>query len=182
MALRYVEYKRRQWVLRFRDPWSGKQRVRSFFTEAEAKAFEAVQAELYTRERELIRRARRRTSSASATRATVAELLGWYMETLENPTTRATSQQHVEPLTAIFGHRRAHCLTCDDVLAWCEVQRQRGVGQSTRPPPRLHPAHGIQLGRKDARANGKSAHDATHRETRNPAHHAAVNERGPASL
>ena len=91
MALRYVEYKRRQWVLRFRDPWSGKQRVRSFFTEAEAKAFEAVQAELYTRERELIRRARRRTSSASATRATVAELLGWYMETLENPTTRATS-------------------------------------------------------------------------------------------
>ena len=112
MALRYVEYKRRQWVLRFRDPWSGKQRVRSFFTEAEAKAFEAVQAELYTRERELIRRARRRTSSASATRATVAELLGWYMETLENPTTRATSQQHVEPLTAIFGHRRAHCLTC----------------------------------------------------------------------
>ena len=131
MALRYVEYKRRQWVLRFRDPWSGKQRVRSFFTEAEAKAFEAVQAELYTRERELIRRARRRTSSASATRATVAELLGWYMETLENPTTRATSQQHVEPLTAIFGHRRAHCLTCDDVLAWCEVQRQRGVGQST---------------------------------------------------
>ena len=131
MALRYVEYKRRQWVLRFRDPWSGKQRVRSFFTEAEAKAFEAVQAELYTRERELIRRARRRTSSASATRATVAELLVWYMETLENPTTRATSQQHVEPLTAIFGHRRAHCLTCDDVLAWCEVQRQRGVGQST---------------------------------------------------
>ena len=42
MALRYVEYKRRQWVLRFRDPWPGKQRVRSFFTEAEAKAFEGV--------------------------------------------------------------------------------------------------------------------------------------------
>lgn len=131
MALRYVEYKRRQWVLRFRDPWSGKQRVRSFCTEAEARTFEAVQAELYARERELIRRARRRTSSASATRATVAELLGRYMETLENPTTRATSQQHVEPLAAIFGHRKAHCLSCDDVLAWCEVQRQRGVGQST---------------------------------------------------
>lgn len=32
------------------------------------------------------------------------------------------------------GHFRpppAHCVTCDDVLAWCEVQRQRGVGQST---------------------------------------------------
>lgn len=54
-----------------------------------------------------------------------------YMETLENPTTRSTTAQHIEPLTAIFGHRRAHCLTCDDVLAWCEVQRQRDVGQST---------------------------------------------------
>lgn len=107
MALRYVEYKRRQWVLRFRDPWSGKQRVRSFCTEAEAKAFQAVQAEFYVRERELIRRARRRTSSVSATRATVGELLGRYMEPLENPTTWSTTAQHVEPLTAIWGHRRA---------------------------------------------------------------------------
>lgn len=96
MALRYVEYKRRQWVLRFRDPWSGKQRVRSFCTEAEAKAFQAVQAELYARERELIRRARRRASSASATRATVGEVLGRYMETLENPTTRSTTAQHID--------------------------------------------------------------------------------------
>lgn len=131
MALRYVEYKRRQWVLRYRDPWSGKQRVRSFASEAEARQFESVQAELYARERELIRRVRRRTSSSSLTRVTVAELLERYMETLENPTTRSTTKQHVEPLSAIFGHRRAHCLTCDDVLAWCEVQRQRGVGQST---------------------------------------------------
>ena len=131
MALRYVEHKRRQWVLRFRDPWSGKQRVRSFCTEAEARTFEAVQAELYARERELIRRAHRRTSSSLTTRATVAEVLERYTGTLENPTTRSTTAQHIEPLTAIFGHRRAHCLTCDDVLAWCEVQRQRGVGQST---------------------------------------------------
>lgn len=131
MALRFVAYRRRQWVLTFRDPWSGKQRVKSFFTESEAKNFEVVQAELYTRERELIRRARRRTSSASATRATVGEVLERYAETLDNPTTRASTKQHIEPLVSIFGHRRAYCLTCDDVLAWCEVQRQRGIGQST---------------------------------------------------
>ena len=131
MGLRFVEYRRRQWVLRYRDPWSGKQRIKSFSTEGEARQFEAVQAEMHIRERELMRRAKRRMSSASATKATVAELLERYAGTLENPTTRSTTTQHVEPLTAIFGHRRAHCVTCDDVLAWCEVQRQRGVGQST---------------------------------------------------
>ena len=131
MGLRFVEYRRRQWVLRYRDPWSGKQRIKSFSTEGEARQFESVQAEMHIRERELMRRARRRMSSASATKATVAELLERYAGTLENPTTRSTTTQHVEPLTAIFGHRRAHCVTCDDVLAWCEVQRQRGVGQST---------------------------------------------------
>lgn len=31
MALRYVEYKRRQWVLRFRDPWSGNARQELFY-------------------------------------------------------------------------------------------------------------------------------------------------------
>ena len=131
MGLRFVEYRRRQWVLRYRDPWSGKQRIKSFSTEGEARQFESVQAEMHIRERELMRRAKRRMSSASATKATVAELLERYAGTLENPTTRSTTTQHAEPLTAIFGHRRAHCVTCDDVLAWCEVQRQRGVGQST---------------------------------------------------
>lgn len=110
---------------------AAKQRIKSFSTEGEARQFESVQAEMHIRERELMRRAKRRMSSASATKATVAELLERYAGTLENPTTRSTTTQHAEPLTAIFGHRRAHCVTCDDVLAWCEVQRQRGVGQST---------------------------------------------------
>ena len=57
MGLRFVEYRRRQWVLRYRDPWSGKQRIKSFSTEGEARQFEAVQAEMHIRERELMRRA-----------------------------------------------------------------------------------------------------------------------------
>ena len=52
MGLRFVEYRRRQWVLRYRDPWSGKQRIKSFSTEGEARQFEAVQAEMHIRERE----------------------------------------------------------------------------------------------------------------------------------
>lgn len=130
MALKYVVY-RGKWILRYRDPWSGKQRVRSFADEASARQFEAVHAELYAREKELIRRARRHASSSSAPRVTVADLLARYTETLETPSTYQSTRCHIEPLTAIFGKRKAYCLTCDDVLAWCEVQRQRGVGQST---------------------------------------------------
>ena len=78
MGLRFVEYRRRQWVLRYRDPWSGKQRIKSFSTEGEARQFESVQVEMHIRERELMRRAKRRMSSASATKATVAELLERY--------------------------------------------------------------------------------------------------------
>lgn len=55
MGLRFVEYRRRQWVLRYRDPWSGKQRIKSFSTEGEARQFESVQAEMHIRERELMR-------------------------------------------------------------------------------------------------------------------------------
>ena len=68
MGLRCVEYRRRQWVLRYRDPWSGKQRIKSFATEGEARQFESVQAQMHIRERALMRRAKRRMSSASATK------------------------------------------------------------------------------------------------------------------
>ena len=68
MGLRFVEYRRRQWVLRYRDPWSGKQRIKSFSTEGEARQFEAVQAEMHIRERELMRRGCRVTVLPAAGR------------------------------------------------------------------------------------------------------------------
>lgn len=131
MDLRFMEYRRWQWVLGYRGPWNGKQHIKSFSTEGETRQSEAVQIEIHTHEQELMCRAKRCMSSASATKATVAELLERYAETLENFTTRNTMTQHAEPLTAIFDHRRIHCATYDDASAWCEMQRQRGVGQST---------------------------------------------------
>ena len=47
MALRYVEYKRRQWVLKFRDPWSNKPRVRSFLRKPKPRLLKPLQMELY---------------------------------------------------------------------------------------------------------------------------------------
>ena len=77
MGLRFVEYRRRQWVLRYRDPWSGKQRIKSFSTEGEARQFESVQAEMHIRERELMRRAKRRMSSATAGRTASLATMCW---------------------------------------------------------------------------------------------------------
>lgn len=131
MGLRFVEYRRRQWVLRYRDPWSGKQRIKSFSTEGEARQFEAVQAEMHIRERELMRRAKRRMSSASATKATVAELLERYAGDTGKPHHKEHDDAACRTADGYFRPPPAHCVTCDDVLAWCEVQRQRGVGQST---------------------------------------------------
>lgn len=130
MSLRFVAYRRRQWVLRYRDPWSGRPRVRSFASEEEAKRFEAVQGEMYAREKELIRRARRRTSGISGS-LTVAELLTHYLETLSNPVTRKMTGYHLASFFDIFGKRRAARLSSDDVLSWMDVQRLRGVGAST---------------------------------------------------
>lgn len=132
MGLRFAGYrKRRQWVLSYKDPWSGKLRIKSFDDETQARNFERVQAEMYARERELIRRARRRAASGARERLTVAELLERYFASFSNPLTRRTSRDHAEPLTVIYGQRKAHCLTCDDIAAWMEVQRGRSVGQTT---------------------------------------------------
>lgn len=122
MGLRLVEYRRWQRVLRYHDPWSGKQRIKGFSTEDGARQFEAAQAEMHIREREPIRRAKRRMPSASTTKTTIAELLERYAGALGNLTIRSTTMQHVGPLAAIFNYCRAHCVTCDDVLAWYKVQ------------------------------------------------------------
>ena len=121
-------------------------RIKSFSTEGEARQFESVQAEMHIRERELMRRAKRRMSSASATKATVAELLERYAGTLENPTTRSTTTQHApQPLTAILAATAGalrHLRPCAGLVR--SAAPARG-GAAHRAPPREHPAGGVRL-------------------------------------
>ena len=133
MKLVYVSYKD-VWKLTYRDPWSGRPRVKTWHgknAEGDAQTFAAAIGEQYDREREIIRRTRRRRASAASGQLTVAELLGLYLVSLENPQTRASTRYHADSLVSIFGSRKAHRLTLDDVDAWMEIERGRGCVQET---------------------------------------------------
>lgn len=126
-----LKYKRKPWVVKYREPWSGKPRQRAFADEAKARAFEEAQAAIYERERAIVKAVRRRRTQGRPTSPTVAELLSRYLESLGNPSTRAASSYHLRLFGDIFGLRKAHCLGVEEVGAFLTLQQQRGVGKST---------------------------------------------------
>ncbi|EFL85807.1 hypothetical protein HMPREF0326_01510 [Desulfovibrio sp. 3_1_syn3] len=133
MPVFYLAYKRKPWIVKYREPWTNKPRVKSFGKDEEekARAFERAQADLYEREREIIRRAKRRRAAQAPAGITVDDLLQRYMDTLSNPSTRAANDYHLRLFLSIYGHRKAHCISMEDVAAFLELQAKRGVGKST---------------------------------------------------
>lgn len=133
MPVIYLAYKRKPWIVKYREPWTNKPRVKSFGKDEEEKArsFERAQADLYEREREIIRRTKRRRAARSPAGVTVGELLERYLDTLSNPSTRAASDYHLRLFSAVYGHRKAHCISMEDVAAFLDLQGKRGVGKST---------------------------------------------------
>ena len=126
-----LKYKRKPWVVKYREPWSGRPRQRAFAAEAEARAFEDAQASLYERERAIIKAVRRRRTQGRPASLTIAEVLDRYLDSLGNPSTRAASAYHLRLFADIYGQRKAHCLTLEDVGAFLTLQQQRGVSKST---------------------------------------------------
>ena len=55
MSIVCLKYKSKPWVVKYREPWSGRPRQRAFAQEADALAFEEAQASLYERERAIIK-------------------------------------------------------------------------------------------------------------------------------
>ena len=130
MPVIFLPYKKKPWICKFREPWSGRPRVRSFHSEQEALDFEKVQRLIFEREKALVRRARYKGRQPERT-LTVAELLSAYIEARQSLSTRTTAMQHLRSFADIYGHRKAHCISVDDVLAWMEIMRQRGAGAAT---------------------------------------------------
>lgn len=130
MPVIFLPYKKRPWICKFREPWSGRPRVRSFNSEQEALDFEKVQRLIFEREKALVHRARYKGRQPERT-LTVAELLSAYIEARQSLSTRTTAMQHLRSFADIYGHRKAHCISVDDVLAWMEIMRQRGAGAAT---------------------------------------------------
>ena len=131
MSIVCLKYKRKPWVVKYREPWSGRPRQRAFAVEAEARAFEDAQASLYERERAIIKAVRRRRTQGRPASLTIAEVLDRYLDSLGNPSTRAASAYHLRLFADIYGQRKAHCLTLEDVGAFLTLQQQRGVSKST---------------------------------------------------
>ena len=46
-----LSYKRKPWIVRYREPWSGKPRQKAFATEQEAQDFEMAQLTVFAREK-----------------------------------------------------------------------------------------------------------------------------------
>jgi integrase len=126
----FLAYKRKPWIVRYREPWSGRQRQRSFTGEADAAAYESNVRTLYERERAIVRNVRRRRA-AKMPGVTVQGVIDRYMETLGNPVTRSASAYHLSLFAAIYGQRKAQGITLDDAAAFLTLQRQRGVSQAT---------------------------------------------------
>ena len=131
MPIVYRSYKRKPWIVRWREPWSGRPRQRAFATETEAQGFEAAQVAVYERERVIIRAAKRRRAPVPAQRFSVSEIVERYLAQLGNPATRTTASYHARPFVDIYGQRRAHCLGVEDIAAFMDVQQRRGVSRNT---------------------------------------------------
>ena len=129
--LKHFPWKRKPWRLEWRDPVSSKLRVRSFVSEDEAKTFEHVQAELAQKEKDLLSRARRRARS-KIPGYTVNEVLDIYFSRSDiRPNTALSNKYHAYELRRLLGNRKMASLTPDDVKAFMQAQRLRGLQQST---------------------------------------------------
>ena len=102
----FLPYKKKPWICKFREPWSGRPRVRSFHSEQEALDFEKVQRLIFEREKALVRRARYKGRQPERT-LTVVELLSAYIEARQSLSTRTTAMQHL-----CNASEESHAFTC----------------------------------------------------------------------
>lgn len=131
MGIQFQPYRKSgQWVVTWRNPWTGKKHTKGFESETLAKSFEEAQAEIAAREKALLRKARKR--KASRTRISVKELLDSYLRLAHtNQVTIRQAQYHAVHIVTAFGNRLASQLTKQDILNFSEAQHLRGIAQIT---------------------------------------------------
>ncbi|WP_165176884.1 site-specific integrase [Desulfovibrio sp. ZJ369] len=131
MGIQFHQFrKKKQWVVTWRNPWTGKKHTQSFADEAAAMAFEAAQAEIAARERALLRKARKQTAGRS--RINVKDLLDSYFRLAHtNPLTIRQARYHAGQIIYAFGHRLASQISRQDMLNFSEAQQLRGIAQIT---------------------------------------------------
>ena len=130
MAIIFLGYRKKNpFVLHYREPWSGRKRQKSFPTNDEAKAFEAIMQEQFEHEKALLRQQKRRESKRYSIR--IDDLMQRYLSTLSNISTQQSSRYHAQSFLDIFGKRQAQRLQVGDILSFMAIARERGVSEST---------------------------------------------------
>lgn len=122
--------KKKPWVVTWRNPWTGKRHTQGFEDEALARAFEATQVEIATKEKALLRKARKRKAGRS--HICVKDLLNSYFRLAHtNPVTIRQARYHASHIISAFGNRLASQIGRQDILNFSEAQRLRGIAQIT---------------------------------------------------
>ena len=130
MAIQFHEYKKKRWVVLWRNPWTGKKHTHGFETEQEAKLFEVTQQEISCKERAILKKVRRKKSQIC--RIKIKDLLESYLHLAHtNPVTKRQSSYHANHIISAFGQRMASQLQRQDILNFCEAQQLRGIAQIT---------------------------------------------------
>ena len=131
MAILHKAIKSKPWIVRYKEPWTGKARQKSFATETEARAFDEAQSQVFDKERAIIKATKKRRKRQAPPSLTVAEIIDRYLDSLTNLRTRKSCAHHLKSIRDIFGTRKAHCMTLEDMDSFLKVQHERGVGTST---------------------------------------------------
>ncbi len=142
----------RPWRVTFTNASTGRKQRASFESEHDAQIFEKAQTELAARSREILRRRKARVRS----KLTVNDVLDRYFSQSEMcEVTRKQSSYHARHLRTAFGERRAALLTPVDIANFAEVQRLRGVMQTTvtRRVSILRAALNFAVARQELSAN-----------------------------
>lgn len=130
MGIRFHEYRKKPWVVTWRNPWTGKKHTKAFCSEDEAAVFATAQAELAAREKTLLRKARQKKQKDGRIR--VSELLdAYFRNTQTNPLTKRQSQYHASHILTAFGKRVSAHLERQDILNFAQAQQERGIALTT---------------------------------------------------
>lgn len=129
MEIRFQPYRKSgTWVVYWKSPWTGAHHHRGFYTQEEAENFVKGLSDIYNKEKEIIRRRKRYTN----TKILLSDLVERYFSVaVTNMTTLKQNRYHITHIVKMFGNRQAIKITMDDILYFIEVQRLRGLRQTT---------------------------------------------------
>jgi integrase len=131
MAVILQDYrKNKPWIVTWKNPWTGKKKVLKFDSENEANSFENATRELFRQEKAKLRGTRIKNDNYP--KIIVKELIERYILLAHaSPVTIRQTGYHASHIISLLGQRQVSRITSHDILGFSELERTRGIAQST---------------------------------------------------